>query len=184
MQTCSNVKLQHISLNWSICEGAHHNSRGVDIAMVTQRTHRDSRKHSGSHLNGWGESSSRQHTDTQVSMHCNHGHDPASLCPPMKGRLWGLFLEGLKACSPALGRWRKWLPTSRHCWQHHTHFSLSSTLSRFIPLSVWDVTISPPSFMQSHVDLRLHSHSQYWMPLWASKLFESRVTAHFDLIHH
>lgn len=57
-------------------------------------------------------------------------HDPASLCPPMKGRLWRLFLEGLlKGCSPALGWWRKWLPTGRHCWQHHTHSSLLHSLT-------------------------------------------------------
>lgn len=112
--------------------GTQHNSkptRGVNVAMVTQQTHRDSHKHSGNQLNSWVESSSCQFTETQASMHCNHGHGPASLCPPMKGRLWGLFLEGLKSCSPALWRQRKWLPTDRHCWQHHTHFSLLHTLS-------------------------------------------------------
>lgn len=75
--------------------------------MVTRQTQRESRKHSGSHLSGGA----------------------ASLCPSLKGRLSGLFLEGLrkKECSPALEPRRKWLPASRHCWQHHTHTLFTSS---------------------------------------------------------
>lgn len=75
-----------------------------------------------------GEQLTPTHRHTLESV--QQSHDPASLCPPMKGRLWRLFLEGLlKGCSPALGWWRKWLPTGRHCWQHHTHSSLLHSLT-------------------------------------------------------
>lgn len=82
-----------------------HNSKsagGVHVAMVMQQIHEDSHKQSDSHVNGEGKENWCQRTDTQASMHCNHGCNPASLCPPMKGRLWGLFLDGLKASSLAL----------------------------------------------------------------------------------
>lgn len=40
-------------------------------------------------------------------------------------------------CSPALERRRKWLPASRHCWQHHTQTHSPQTHSlHFIVLSV------------------------------------------------
>lgn len=134
---------------------------GVNIAMVTQQTHSDSHKHAVSHTGGRRVNSARQHTRISVSAP-QQPPRPSVTLSPYERQIVGAISGG-----PALERWRKWLPTGRHCWQHHTHFSLLRSLTRIILLSVWEVSISPLSFMKLHADLRLLSHLPCCMHLRA-----------------
>lgn len=105
--------------------------------MVTQEIYRGCHKPRGSHQSGRQLTPTHKHKRQSTTMTQCH-----TLSPLWKADCEGYFWRVLKDCGPALRRWRKWLPTGRHCWQHHTHSSLLMLTHSHHLVSIWEASVS------------------------------------------
>lgn len=118
---------------------AHHNRRGVNVAVVTQQTQRDGHKNSG-----LGECSSRQHTDRHTSVSALQPRPrPSVTLSPYERQIVRAISGGperLQSCSGAMEEVAAHRQALLAASRTHNH---SPPLTRFILLSVWEVSISP-----------------------------------------